>query len=174
MALIDDEDDKKTFAQLYEKYKLQAVSIALKVLKSRELAEDACSEAFLSIAKCFEKVKDFEPHKLERYIVVTVRNTSINMLKAEKRHIETVPLNDNFSSLTDESLCNRDYADIIDCIKKLSYTDQEILYLRINCDLSYSEIANSLHISNTAARKRLQNARENLEQLLEKENIYHE
>lgn len=174
MALIDDEEDKKSFAELYKKYEIKAISIALNILKNRELAEDACSEAFLSIAKSFEKIKNLETHKREKYIVVTVRNTSLNMLKAEKRRIETVPLDENLSSLTDESLSKREYAEIVHCIKELSYTDQEILYLRINCGLKYKEIADSLHIPNAAARKRMQTARENLEKLLEKESIYHE
>lgn len=174
MALIDDEEDKKLFARLYSKYETMAISIALKILKNQESAEDACFEAFLSIAKCFEKIKNLEPHKLERYIVVTVKNTSINMFNEEKRRVKTVPLDDNFSDLTDESLSNKDYTEIIRCIKELSYTDQEILYLRINCGLKYSEIADSLHISNAAARKRLQGAKENLITLLKKEEIYHE
>ncbi len=174
MALIDDEKDKKTFAELYKKYEIKAISIALNILKNRELAEDACSEAFLSIAKNFEKIKNLETHKREKYIVVTIKNTSLNMLKSEKKYIEAVPLDDDFSDLTDESLSKRDYAEIVHCIKELSYTDQEILYLRINCGLKYNEIANSLHIPNAAARKRMQTARENLEKLLEKESIYHE
>lgn len=33
MALIDDEEDKKSFAELYNKYETTAISIALKILK---------------------------------------------------------------------------------------------------------------------------------------------
>lgn len=174
MALIDDEEDKKSFAELYYKYETKAISIALKILKKRELAEEACSEAFLSIAKCFEKVKKLDPHKQDKYVVVTVRNKSLNMLKREKKYIEAVHLNDDFSDLTDESLSKRNYEEIVRCIKELSSTDQEILYLRINLGLKHNEIADTLHISNTAARKRLQSAKENLIALLEKEEIYSE
>lgn len=74
MALIDDEEDQKSFAELYNKYETMAISIALKILKSREAAEDACSEAFLGIAKCYERIKNLEPQELERYIVVTVKD----------------------------------------------------------------------------------------------------
>ncbi|MDE6592029.1 MAG: sigma-70 family RNA polymerase sigma factor [Oscillospiraceae bacterium] len=172
MALIDDKDDKKSFEELYEKYNRLAYSIAFNILKNNELAEDACSEAFLSIAKCFEKIKDLEPHKLEKYIVITVRNTSINMYNKERRRVETVPLSDNFLDLTDESLSDKNYDNIIGCIKQLSDTDQEILYLRINFGLKYNEIADTLHISNAAARKRLQNAKDNLLKKLNKEEIY--
>lgn len=111
---------------------------------------------------------------MERYIVVTVENASFDIYNNEKRYGKKVPLDDNFSDLTDESLSNRDYAEIVRCIKELSYTDQEILYLRINFGLKHNEIADTLHISNAAARKRLQSARENLIALLEKEEIYRE
>ena len=174
MALIDDEEDKKSFAELYNKYETTAISIALKILKNREAAEDACAEAFLSIAKCYERIKNLEPQNLERYISVTVKNASFDIYNNEKKLGKKVLLDDNFSDLTDESLSNRDYAEIVRCIKKLSYTDQEILYLRINFDLKYNEIADTLHISNAAARKRMQSAKENLVALLEKEEIYHE
>ncbi len=172
LAMIDDEDDKKSFEELYKKYSCLAFSIAFNILKNNELSEDACSEAFLSIAKCFEKIKNLEPHKLEKYIVITVRNTSINMYNKEKKHTETLPLGDNFSDLNDESLFDRKYDDIIECIRKLSPIDQEILYLRINFGLKHNEIADTLHISNAAARKRLQTAKENLLKLLNEEEIY--
>lgn len=174
MALIDNEEDKKSFAALYNKYETMAISIALKILKSREAAEDACSEAFLGIAKCYERIKNLEPQELERYIIVTVKNASFDIYNNDKERQKDVPLDDDFSDLTDESLSKRDYAEIIRCIKELSYTDQEILYLRINYGLKYKEIADTLHISNAAARKRLQNAKENLSALLKKEEIYHE
>lgn len=174
MALIDDEEDKKSFAKLYNKYETMAISIAFKILENREAAEDACSEAFLGIAKCYERIKNLDPQELERYIVVTVKNASFDIYNNEKKYEKTVPLDDDFSDLTDESLSNRNYAEIVRCIKELSYTDQEILYLRINYGLKYKEIADTLHISNAAARKRLQNAKENLITLLKKEEIYHE
>lgn len=172
LAMINNEDDKKSFEKLYGQYYRLAFSVAFYILKNNALAEDSCSEAFLSIAKCFEKIKNSEPHKLEKYIVITVKNTSINMYNKEKKRAETVSLDDDFSDLTDKSLSGKNYDDIIGCIKELSDTDQEILYLRINFGLKYNEIADTLHISNTAARKRLQNARNDLLKKLNEEEIY--
>ena len=74
--------------------------------------------------------------------------------------------------LTDETLCDRNYDNIVDCIKRLSYTDQEILYLRITLGMRYSEISLALHISNAASRQRFQHAKDSLAKLLEKEGIY--
>lgn len=64
--------------------------------------------------------------------------------------------------------------DIKQCVLKLSEKDREILYLRCVLGLTHNDIANSLHISDTTSRKRLQTARDNLLMLLEKEDIYNE
>lgn len=85
LTLIDDEDDKKSFEDLYNQNKSKAYAIAFNILKNKALAEEVCSEAFFSLAKSFQKIRNFEPHKLDYYIVITVRNTSLNLLKKRKR-----------------------------------------------------------------------------------------
>ncbi|MCM1530188.1 MAG: sigma-70 family RNA polymerase sigma factor [Alistipes sp.] len=172
MALIDNEDDKKSFENLFNQNKSKAFAIAIKILKNRSLAEDACSEAFFSIAKCFQKIKKLEAHKLDYYIVITVKNAALNLLKRENEHIKTVPLNEEIHELCDDALSNRNYNEIVDCIKQLSYSDQEILYLRVDLGLDYSAISKALHISNAAARQRFKHAKDNLAKLLKKEGIY--
>ena len=167
LTLIDNEDDKRSFEDLYNQNRSKAYAIAFNILKNKALAEEACSEAFFSLAKSFQKIKN-----LDYYIVITVRNASLNLLKKEKEHIKTMQLSEDIPELTDESLCNRNYDNIVGCIRQLSYTDQEILYLRITLGMGYSEISSALHISNAAARQRFQHAKDSLAKLLEKESIY--
>ena len=164
LTLIDNEDDKKSFEDLYNQNRSKAYAIAFNILKNKTLAEEACSETFFSLAKSF--------HKLDYYIVITVRNVSLNLLKKEKEHIKAMNLSEDIPELTDETLCDRNYDNIVDCIKRLSYTDQEILYLRITLGMRYSEISLALHISNAASRQRFQHAKDSLAKLLEKEGIY--
>ena len=71
MALIDDEKDKKAFETLYNKYKNKVHAISLNILKNEQLAEESTSDTFLSLAKCFQKIKHLEYHKLDYYIVIT-------------------------------------------------------------------------------------------------------
>ena len=59
MALIDDEKDKKAFEKLYNKYKNKVHAISLNILKNEQLAEESTSDTFLSLAKCFQKIKHF-------------------------------------------------------------------------------------------------------------------
>lgn len=172
LTLIDNEDDKKSFEDLYNQNRSKAYAIAFNILKNKTLAEEACSETFFSLAKSFQKIKNLESHKLDYYIVITVRNVSLNLLKKEKEHIKAMNLSEDIPKLTDETLCDRNYDNIVDCIKRLSYTDQEILYLRITLGMRYSEISLALHISNAASRQRFQHAKDSLAKLLEKESIY--
>lgn len=173
LTLIDNEDDKKSFEDLYNQNRSKAYAIAFNILKKKALAEEACSaNAFFSLAKSFQKIKNLESHKLDYYIVITVRNTSLNLLKKEKEHIKAMNLSEDIPELTDETLCDRNYDNIVDCIRRLSYTNQEILYLRFTLGMGYNEISSTLHISNATARQRFQHAKYSLAKLLEKEGIY--
>lgn len=172
MALIDEEYDKKSFEKLYNKYENRVYTISYRILKNKKLAEDATSETFLSLAKCFQKIKILEHHKLDCYIVITSRNTAMNMQKAETRqrtknlHSEDIhSIDDRFFS--NDNLANIDAIFLKQCIEKLTDIEQQILYLKFSCGLKYRKIAVSLNIKPSAARKRLQYAKEKLKKLLE-------
>lgn len=71
LTLIDNEDDKKSFEDLYNQNRSKAYAIAFNILKNKALAEEACSaNAFFSLAKSFQKIKNLESHKLDYYIVI--------------------------------------------------------------------------------------------------------
>ena len=57
LTLIDNEDDKKSFEDLYNQNRSKAYAIAFNILKNKTLAEEACSETFLVSQKGFKKLK---------------------------------------------------------------------------------------------------------------------
>ena len=57
LSVIDTDDDKNQFEQLYIKYKDKMYSIAYGILHNIEDSEDAVHQAFLTIANNFEKIK---------------------------------------------------------------------------------------------------------------------
>ena len=59
LTLIDNEDDKRSFEDLYNQNRSKAYAIAFNILKNKTLAEEACSETFFSLAKSFQKIKNF-------------------------------------------------------------------------------------------------------------------
>jgi len=82
LTLIDNEDDKKSFEDLYNQNRSKAYAIAFNILKNKALAEEACSEAFFSLAKSFQKIKNLESHKLDyiysHYVIVKNLNFSVS------------------------------------------------------------------------------------------------
>ena len=168
LALIDDNALRSEFETFYYDNRLKGMRVAYNVLNDRTLAEDALSEAFFKLAKCFQKIHSLPSHKLQAYFVITVKNTALNMLKKET-YIETVEYDDE---LEHEELPEADYSLLKDCITRLGETDREILYLKFELDLDYSVISTALGIAETAARQRVRYAKSKLRKLLEKEG-YH-
>lgn len=164
MALIEGEDNIKRFEKLYIKYRDKAYRTAYKILRSEILAEDAVSESFLKIAMNFQNIQKLNSHKIGAYIVITVRNTSLNLLKKENR-IETVDYDDEIEYVpnTDNISTQR----LSEIIGRLTETDQEIIYLRYTLGLKYNEIAIALSISSDAARQRMRYAMLHLKKELE-------
>ncbi len=168
LALIDDNALRSEFETFYYDNRLKGMRIAYNVLNDMGLAEDALSEAFFKLAKCFQKVHSLPSHKLQAYFVITVKNTALNMLKKENS-IETVEYDDE---LEHNELPEVDYSILKECITKLLETDREILFLRFELELDHSEIAAALGISETASRQRVRYAKSKLRKLLEMEGYY--
>ena len=168
MALIDDENDKKAFEKLYKKHRNKAYLVAMDCLNNNALAEECLSEAFLSIARNFQIVNNLEPNKQLKYVVISIRNTSKDLLKKEKHNLNTEEYDDD-SFFTEEGFSEYSIVDWNESIKMLGQTDKDILYFRCIMQLDYKEIAKTLGISQGAARVRVFAARENLKKLLGKE-----
>lgn len=168
MALIDDENDKKAFEKQYNDNRNLAYSIAMKILSNNALAEEAVSDAFLSIAKNFQTVNNLNAHKKNKYIIITIRNASNMILRKEKNALDDLPLDED-EYVSDEDITAFGIELIKECMKKLSQTDKEIIYLRYTLDMDHKQISNTLGISQSASRKRLQKAKQTLKRLLEEE-----
>lgn len=173
MALIDDEEDKKAFERLYYKYENKVYAISYGILKNEQLAEDATSDTFLSLAKCFRKINNLEYHKLDYYIVITSRNSAKNLLRKEKDNLMTVSYDDDLY-FSNDNISGYGRVFLKECIERLTDNEQEILFLKFSCGLEYDEISKALGITVSAARKRFQYAKDRLKKLLGKGNMQNE
>ena len=169
MTLIDNSNDRLTFEIFYNRTFKTAYAVAMKYLHDHNLAEDVCSEAYLSIAKNFRRIRKFSSHEMDSYLVITIRNTSFNMLKKEKKYRESADIDEMEISLDNDILENMNYKMLVDCIEKLKQTDRDILYLRVTLGLDYKQIASSFGITEEAARQRFRHAKSSLAVILEKE-----
>lgn len=162
MTVIDDDDDREEFERLYHKYNRIMYKVAMDILHSHELAEDALSTAFLNISKSFSDISSFPSAKIKNYCVIVIRNAATDILRKEKRFItdyeaEYTEIADveNIETISDYNLLKK-------AIASLSEKEQEILYLRCVMNMSFREIGNILNIKEGTARQRMSEARNSL------------
>lgn len=139
--------------------------VAKGILNDDYLSEDAVHEAFINIAKNMNNISEVESLRTKGYVVIIVRNISLNMLKKQKSNGEIDDFNEIISSdlnLEDEVLSKISFELIIDEIMKLPVIYKDVLYLSYVEDLSIQEISISINISDETAKKRLQRGRKKL------------
>lgn len=169
MALIDSRSARKEFEKFYYENRLLGMNTAYGLMRNIAMAEDALAESFFRLARCFQKVYKLPAHKLRAYFVIIVRNVSIEMLRRENR-VEIVPYDDELMhAVSEDELLYKEESRLAECLRLLRDNDREILYLRFELGLEYDEIAQTLGITDSAARQRVSHARSKLGELLERE-----
>lgn len=85
LALADRPDDAAFMEALYRTHYRLLYGKALMVMRQPADAEDAVSESFLHLIKKIDTLRGLEGNKLRAYLVITVRNTAINLYHRKKR-----------------------------------------------------------------------------------------
>lgn len=89
LQMLDSPEDQSEFEKLYRTHRDLMYFIAYNVLRDHQRAEDAVSETFLRLAQCFSRVLEIGPVDsipVKRYVAVSVKNLSLNMISHTKRH----------------------------------------------------------------------------------------
>lgn len=165
LNLLDTEEEKSKFEQIYNNYKLTMFYVAKSILKDDYLSEDAVHDAFINIAKSLDNISDVTSSRTKGYVVIIVRNISFNILKKQKPFVEIEDFEENVSydiSLEDEILSKLSFDFIIEEIMNLPVIYKDVLYLSYVEELSTQEISKLINISNEAVKKRLQRGRRKL------------
>ncbi|MPM38230.1 ECF RNA polymerase sigma factor SigW [bioreactor metagenome] len=162
LNLLNTEEEKNKFEQIYYQYKQLLFYVANKILNDEYLSEDAVHETFIKIAENISHISEDICPQTKGYIVIIVRNISLNMLKKQKSYIDIDDYSEIISddySLEDEVLSKHSYSLIIEEISNLPITYKDVLYLTYVEELSTKEIACLINIENEAVKKRLQRGR---------------
>lgn len=78
---IGDESDRSFFERLYMDHRLLMLRKAYAILNDYHEAEDAMNLAWLALLKKITLLREFDSCSLRSYIVSTIRNTSLNLLR---------------------------------------------------------------------------------------------
>jgi len=159
--------DVKSFEKIVVTYNAMVYTLAYRVLKNREEAEEIAQDVFIKI---YQSLKNFNmKSKLSTWIYRITYNTSINKFKSQKRRIETTEIDRyaefNNSSLPDayHDISEKEKQKVInDSILKLPETDRIIITLYYYEELSVKEIAEITEMSTQNVKIKLFRSRQKL------------
>ena len=162
--------DVDAFEQVYRTYNRFVYSVALRMCRHHELAQDVTQDVFITI---YDKLDRFRfESSFKTWIYRITVNTSINSLKkGSKMRDKSVAFDDQFdygqsADTVDAQVRKEDQQALIDRLLGLLNADQRAcIVLRSIEGLSYEEIAASLQIPINTVRSRLKRAREKLLQI---------
>ncbi|MFP4041905.1 MAG: RNA polymerase sigma factor [Bacteroidales bacterium] len=165
--------DQSSYALLVERYKNMVFTIAIRILKNHELAEEVSQDAFL---KAYKSLKQFnKKSKFSTWLYRIVYNQCISELRKQKQN--TMSIDDESSSKSvlniedtlnkTEGLENEDRKYYIE--KALSYLpedDRMIITLFYQNEMTTEEIANIVNLSVSNVKVKLYRSRNKLYETL--------
>ena len=163
---LDGPERRQRFESIYTACQGRMLTLARRYLPTREDAEDAVHQAFLSLAEHFHRLARLPRPELEAYLTVVVERKCIDLLRQQAR-LSGTPFDETLPLVTPPP-CGDTLAD---AMGRLPPRYREALLLRHACGYSTRETAALLELSFAAAQKLLYRARDALRAELEKEAI---
>lgn len=179
MSLFEDEQEKQTFADFYERVQWKGFSVAYESVKDKSTAEDVLHYAFMKIIEHKEKFFSMPCNKQEAYFVIIVKNRANDIHRAAKKQKSLDELDDLGKDIADvdEGVAaavesEEGFAYLMSLIETLPNKYRAVFELKYVFDMSYDEIAENLDISVSLVGVRLLRARQKLIKLIKEGGYY--
>lgn len=156
LQLIESDDDKAKFEELYVRYQRLMYFVAYKVVGNEPDAEDAVQQAFISIIENLDKVGAIDSPQTKSYVSIIAEHKAIDIIRAKKRFVE---LDDSVMGM--EVTLPGDCG-LADAMAKLPGRYREVLLLRYDNGYDTQEIAQILNMKRGSVQKLIWRAKEML------------
>lgn len=170
--LIETDEERRSFARLYEEIYRQLIYVARRILTEPARAEDAVHEVFLKWAKDYSRYKHKTKTDMLKLGITMTKHICFNVLSADKRHGE-VPLEneeiigDTRADLLDSVIASDELSRLMDAIRMLPEEDQTMLAFRFDQGLSYREISRLTGLKEKNVEMKLYRIRKKLKEVLQ-------
>lgn len=138
------EGREDALAGLYDRYGKLAYSLALRVLRDRQFAEDAVQEAFVAVwrtASTFEA----ERGSARAWVLTLVHRRAVDRVRSEQRHLETNAGAEEREPAA-ESAASVERLRIRKALRRLAPAERRMLALAYYEGLTQAEIADTLGV----------------------------
>jgi RNA polymerase sigma-70 factor (ECF subfamily) len=171
LAILETDEQRNELSKFYEENKNKLFAVAFEYLHNKEEAEDAIQETFLRIADKPDKFFSLDSEQKVYYVCAIIKNVSIDMFKKRSKIIieelteDIVYQNDN--SLLENTLLDKvSHDEMLSFITNLQPLQRNVLILTCLSELSISETAQTLNISEKAVNQRLYLARKSIKNFI--------
>lgn len=163
--------NQDALGRIYEKYKSDALILAIALLNNTSAAEDVVHDVFLAFVQSIEKFR--LTGSLKSYLLTCVANRARNANKAIHRHgVESNPA-EPVSLDSDEPsqpiMCNEQLQQLGDAMAQLPYDQRETIMLHFQAAMTFRTIAKSLGISVNTVKSRHRYGLDKLRVILDNE-----
>ena len=165
--------DANAFAVLVDRYKDLVYTLALRMMKHKEEAEEAAQDTFIKVYKSLNKFKG--DSKFSTWIYRVAYNTCLDRLKKNKRQQYTVEINEytehqvkTLDNALDQMEAKEREQSIQDCLGLLPSEDSFLLTLYYFEELSLDEIGKIVDLKPNNVKVKLFRSRKKLATILKK------
>lgn len=170
LSLIDTEEDKAKFEEIFNSYKKTMYYVANSILKDEHHSHDAVQNSFLKIIKHIDKIKDVKCNKTKGFIVTIVKHTAIDAYRDNKKELEKVEKVIN-TKVFEEEQSFEERSDLELAILNLPGKYSVVFSLKYYQCLSDEEISNILKIKPATVRSRIARGKDKLRKILDEMRI---
>lgn len=173
-AMLDTDEEKSIFEQLYTQHKQRLYRIAFSKLHNSQNAEDAVSECFLRILNKSANIFDVSPNKRAHFLNILIRNVCVQMFNKVIKE-RTTSIEDECPEIVDEinledeviGKISRDR--LVEFISQMPEKLRDAMVLKSVMGLSNHEAAEQLGITENTLRQRIYEARKQIRDFIRKE-----
>ncbi len=171
LSLVDTEEEKNIIEELYDKYERLMFSVAYRILNDSYKAQDAVHEAFLRIIKNFSRISFENSKKTKAFVVIVVRNISIDMIKAQKKTEQyEISLDIDHIDRDAQKMFQRlERRSLDELLNKLPQELKEVIFLRYIAEFDIETIASTIGISPQGVYARIRKARKIIKKEMEED-----
>lgn len=167
--------DTRSYSIIIDNYKNLVFTLACKILKNHEDAQDLTQEIFIRVFAALNTFKKDANFSTWIYsITYNLAISQIRMNKTQKRYVQTEEINEDLNvkdenKLIDQILINKENINLLhQALNKLDEESNAILTLFYFNESNIEEISNIMNISTSNVKIRLFRARKKLLLILEK------
>lgn len=164
-------NDRSAQEKLYKMFQPKMLSMALRYMNDKSLAEDVVNMGFL---KCFQKIEKYTfQGSFEGWLRKIVLRTALDTLRSNEKYTEKVVFTEKEQYIEKDHAERLYYDQLLALVNTLPKTTKLVFNLSVLEGMQHKEIAEELGISEGTSKWHLSEGRRILKEKIEKLNLHH-